>query len=131
MHEMSLVRSVVEVVLDECKDTDVTSVVRVNLSIGQMRDVVEQYVPELFRYLARGTIAQDAEVTVNRVPLTVRCRDCGDIFPIDVWDDSTWSCPRCGARQRYTIFSGNEFQIDSIEVKSDTPVNDGTMVSVA
>lgn len=130
MHEMSMVRVAVRAVLEECEGKDVGRVTAVNFSIGEMRDVVEAYVPDLFRYLARGTIAAEAEVTVRRVPLNVRCHECGDIFPIDVRDPDTWSCPRCGAYKKYRVFSGDELYIESIKVLSEKPVDDGTLVSL-
>lgn len=116
MHEMSLVRPLVDIVLDECARHGAVSVRRVHLSIGEMLDVVEEYVPGLFRYLARGTAAADAEVVIKRVPFYVRCNDCGEIFHIDVHDEETWVCPRCHARQHYRLFSGRELRIDSIEI---------------
>ena len=60
MHEMSLVRDIVDVVLDACRGGDVARVSKVRLSIGELHDVVVEYVPPLFRSLARDTIAADA-----------------------------------------------------------------------
>ncbi len=117
MHEMSMVRVAVKAVLAECEGKGVTRVRSVHFAIGEMRDVVESYVPDLFRYLARGTVAADAQVIIERIPMRVRCRECGEIFAIDSRDSSSWRCPRCGAYQNYTLFSGSEFRIDSIEVE--------------
>ena len=115
MHEMSLVRQVVRVVLQECEGKGVTRVVRVNLAVGEPRDVVDEYVPDLFAHLSRGTVCEGAQVSIRRIPLTVRCSECGDIFPISAADPASWACPRCGAYQRYKIFSGDEFAIEAIE----------------
>ena len=130
MHEMSLVRSIVNIVLEECAGKGITKVEGIDLVVGQLHDMIDAYVPDLFRYLARGTIAAEAEVTVRRVPLNVRCHECGDIFPIDVRDPATWSCPRCGANKKYRVFSGDELYIESIRVLSEKPVDDGTLVSL-
>ena len=83
MHEMALVHEVVNVVLAECEGKGVHEVRRVNLAVGETRDVIDAYVPGLFRYIAKGTIAENAEVTIRRIPFTVRCTECGDIFHID------------------------------------------------
>ena len=96
MHEMSMVRVVVEAVLEECEGKDIAKVKAVNLRIGEMRDVIESYVPDLFRFLARGTIAADAQVNIERVPMMVRCHDCYEIWHLNSRDESTWTCPRCG-----------------------------------
>ena len=122
MHEMALVRKVVEIVLDECEGRDVSSVHAVHLTIGEMADVIEEYIPDLFRHLAKGTVAQDASIVIRRIPMTVRC-ECGNIFHIDSCDPKTWECPCCHAYQKYRLFSGNEFQVDFIEVEGaeETP----------
>ena len=117
MHEMSLMSSVLKMVLDECATMDVKTVRAVHLTIGEQRDVIVDYAQGLFRYLARDTVASNAELKVRRVPFTVRCLECGDIFKIDTHNPASWNCPRCGAHQRYRVFSGHEFQIDSIEVE--------------
>lgn len=124
MHEMSLMRNVVDVVLSECTSPEIGAVRSVHLTIGELRDVVDQYVPGLFRYLARGTVAEHAEVIIEHTPITVRCNGCGDIFPIDVRDEQTWVCPRCHERQNYQLFSGSEFRIDRIEVERAASVAD-------
>ena len=115
MHEMSMVRVAVRAVLEECEGKDVGRVTAVNFSIGEMRDVVEAYVPDLFRYLARGTVAEDAQVNIARIPMRVRCRDCGEIFALG--DER--ACPRCGTQRRYALFSVSELRIDSIEVEGE------------
>ena len=120
MHEMTMVKPLVDAVLEECERCNAKSVRSVHLSIGEMIDVIEQYVPGLFRFLARGTAAENAEIVIERIPLYVRCNECGDIFSIDVHDEKTWHCPRCGVRQNYRVFSGREFRIDSIEFVVDS-----------
>jgi hydrogenase nickel incorporation protein HypA/HybF len=123
MHEMSLVRKVVDIVLSECEGKEVAAVRAVHLTIGEATDVIEEYVEDLFRFLARGTVAEKAEVFIARTPLTVRCLNCGDIFPIDTRDKETWGCPRCTAYQNYRLFSGREFRVDRIDVERSTPAD--------
>ena len=121
MHEMALVRSVLDTVLDVCRGKPIAEVSAVRLSIGELSDVVDDYVPGLFRYLAKGTVAENAEVVITRVPVRVRCKSCGAVFPLDLrsvdpHDPSTMSCPKCGAVKNYRMVSGSEFRIESIEV---------------
>lgn len=130
MHEMSLVRSAVNTVLEECTGSGVSCVTRVNLAVGEMRDVVDRYVSDLFRYLARDTVAQDAQVVVRRVPLTVRCGHCGDIFKFVGDGPDARACPRCGAVGDYKVFSGMEFMIESIEVVGEAPAGNLNLVAV-
>lgn len=115
MHEMSLVHDVVDVVLDECAKHGITRVKNVYLTVGEGRDIVIDLLDALFRHLARGTVAAEAHIVVNRVPLTMRCRSCGAIFTLDIYDESTWACPTCKDAKNYAPHTGLEFSIDRIE----------------
>lgn len=117
MHEMSLLHDVVDIVLDAVKDTDVKAVTKVVLAVGEMRDVVDEYVPSLFKRLARDTIAQDAEICIIHVPTTARCRQCGFVLPVDLNNEDTWNCPSCGTCKDFRIVTGNEFIVQTIEVE--------------
>ena len=118
MHEMSLVRNIVDVVLDECAGTDVVKGKTVSLTIGELRDVIFEYVPDLFRHLARGTIAAEAQVVITSVPALLECSRCGTEFhPANTRDPRTWRCPSCNADTGYRLRSGMELGIDSIEVE--------------
>lgn len=118
MHEMSLVHEVLNVVLKSTKGTSVKAVSEVHLTIGEARDVMEDYMNGLFNFLAKGTVAEHARLVINRIPYTVRCADCGEIFHINIRDKKSWMCPQCGAERRYYFNSGMEFRVDSIQVAS-------------
>ena len=45
----------------------------------------------------------------------MRCNACGEVFPLNVYDEKTWACSRCGAFKNYVLASGLEFTIDRIE----------------
>ena len=82
MHEMSLVHDLVDVVLAESQKNGIAEVGTVHLTIGEGRDIAVDFLDGLFRHLARGTAAANAHVVVRRVPITVRCNACGEVFQI-------------------------------------------------
>lgn len=120
MHEMALVGEVVDIVVKEAEAAGATSVRTVTLTIGYMRDIVEDLFDSCFSYLARGTVAEHAEIVLIRVPLTVRCNDCKYVYHINVHKAETWSCPICKARD-YVLNTGMEFFVNDIEI-IDGPV---------
>lgn len=124
MHEMALVRNVVDIVVDEAEAAHAAEVRAVHLVIGEGRDVVEDYFESLFRFLARGTVAERAEVVLNRVPYRVQCKRCGTVFHVNVVDRTTWSCPSCAAYQDYKLVSGMEFYISKIEAVEAVPAKE-------
>ena len=117
MHEMAYVRQVVEIVTDHATRAGAKKVLAVHLTIGEQRDIIEDYFGGLFRHLARGGIAADAEIIINRVPLTVACNRCHTVYPLSFRDKSTWPCAHCGAEHDYKVFTGMEFSIDEIDVE--------------
>jgi hydrogenase nickel incorporation protein HypA/HybF len=117
MHEMALVRDVVDIVVDKAQEVGASKVCEVYLTIGYMRDVVEDIMDGLFRYLARGTVAEDADLIISRVPITVCCNQCGGIFNINIYKRETWKCPFCGAVHDYELRSGREFYVNHIEIE--------------
>ena len=113
MHEMSLVRDVVDVVTRVAAEHGIRRVGEVNMTIGYGRDIVPALFDDLFRHLSQGTAAQGAELIVTNTPYMARCRGCGCVYHINTLDERTWDCPACHQRS-YDIVSGLEFRIDSI-----------------
>lgn len=89
--------------------------VSVRLTIGAMRDIVDEMLRSCFEYLARGTVAAGAQIDIDRVPLTLCCRCCGTAFEASALSSETITCPHCEKRN-YAICSGMEFCIDRIEI---------------
>ena len=129
MHEMALVHGVVEAVLEHAESAGASEVTAVFLTVGEGRDVVEEYMQGLFSFLTKGTVAEHARLAVRRSPFKVRCNRCDAVFPIDVFDPSTWGCSRCGTERDYRFQSGMEFTIDRIEIARDAAVKSGAPVA--
>lgn len=115
MHEMALCTEVVETVLNEAELANAVSVNEVHLIIGEVRDIVEDLFIGFFQHLARGTIAQDAAVTLTRIPVTAECFDCGVVFSVPMESHEACSCPFCHT-SNYEVKTGMEFFISSIEI---------------
>ncbi len=115
MHEMGITRSIVDTVLEHAEKAGAREVHAVHLTIGWARDIVEDLLTGAFDYMARGTIAEHADLVITRVPFTVRCNRCGLVYPIDVHKEESWPCPLCGTKD-YRLNSGLEFSIDQIEI---------------
>ena len=117
MHEMVYVHNVVDVVNECAAKAGATKVGAVYLTVGVSRDIVEDYFQGLYTWLARGTAAEGAEVVIRRMPVTVRCNQCGTVFPLDTHNRATWVCPHCNAERDYKQNTGMEFRIDKIEIE--------------
>ena len=106
------------IVLEEAEHAGATEVLGVYLTVGYSRDIVEDVFESMFAWMCRGTVAEGAVLHLTRVPFTVRCEECGRIFPVNTRCRDTPRCPQCGA-SHYRLHSGMEFYVNDIEVKTD------------
>jgi hydrogenase nickel incorporation protein HypA/HybF len=95
-------------------------VIPLHIVLGEGRDIVVDYFESLFRFLARGTVAEDAEIVLHPTPYMARCNACGGEFHLIPIDKRTWTCPECGAFRDYQLTSGMEFYISKIEAARQT-----------
>lgn len=116
MHEMGIMSSVLDLVVDLSKKNNVEKVLAIKLQIGEYSGIIPRLAVQFFEYLARDTVAEGAEVKIERVPLQVRCRDCGAVFHAEqkVLDAG---CPECGAKDYEFLSSGRGWKLESIEVE--------------
>ena len=113
MHELAVTQQVLDIVLQHAEEAEAKQVQRIELVIGDMTSFVDDAVQFCFDALSQGTIAEEAELSFRRIPVTIRCRECGAVFKPD---DIDLTCPECGAYAGEVI-AGREFYIDHIEVE--------------
>lgn len=115
MHEMSILSNVMDVVLKHAQENNASKVVSVTLVVGELRDVVDELMESCFQFLCRGTIAAEASLVMEKVPLKAQCQNCLLVFPADLKRPETLVCPDCGSKS-LRIHSGKEFFIKNIEI---------------
>lgn len=118
MHELGIMTGVMEAVDASAKQAGAAKVLKVTLSIGEMTEAIDDALQFAFEVLGEGTIAEGAELVINKVGPKSRCHDCGAEFEHDRFH---MTCPECGSFGTELI-AGRELQIDSIEV--DIPDDD-------
>ena len=84
MHEVSILSNVMDVVLMYAKESNVREVVSVTLVVGELRDVVDKLMKSCFQFLCRNTIAKDAALHMEKVPLKAQCNQCRLVFPAGI-----------------------------------------------
>lgn len=114
MHELGYTKDILRTVVEAAELSHAHEVRSVYLNIGEIRDIVDELFCNCFTYLARDTIARDSKVVIDRIPLTMACRQCGEVFRADVYAGKV-HCPSCGASD-FEVRTGMEFSIDHIEV---------------
>lgn len=120
MHETGVCRSIVETVEHFALAGHAKRVKTVRIKLGEVHDVVPEILIGAFGWMARGTVAEGAEMVIERIPFTVKCELCGEVYRLDVHDERTWDCPACHQRA-YHLHTGREFLIDAIEIENYAP----------
>ena len=113
MHEFGLTQAVVEASVASAREAGATRITEIRLVIGELTQVVSEAMEFAFDVLAKGTMCEDARLTIEFVPPRSDCLDCGAEFG---HDQLHRKCPACGSP--YTrVVAGRELEIDSIEVE--------------
>ncbi len=113
MHELAIAESVVEIARRHAAGRQVT---KVYLKVGHLRQVVPSALAFSFELVARGTPSEGAELEMEEIPVTGKCRECGaenqlTKFPLQ--------CVACGAFD-LEILQGEELYVESLELEELT-----------
>jgi hydrogenase nickel incorporation protein HypA/HybF len=111
MHEIKIAEDLSAIVLETAGRENLTKVTKVNISFGQL----VQIVPDIFRFAfseaVRNSVAEDAEVNIEIVPVRMKCINCGYDFQVM---ENRFTCNNCESTD-LSIISGKELFIKSIE----------------
>ena len=113
MHEMAIVQSILNIAVKAGTDAGAARIKTIRIKMGEYSDVVPVILNEYFAVASTGTIAQGARLELNRVPVTMRCRDCGWQGHVDKLHIR---CGDCGGTS-LTMLSGREFYVESLEAE--------------
>ena len=111
MHEISIAQDLSTIVLEVAGKEKLVTVTKVNISFGQMIQIVPEIFDFAFREAVRDTIAMNADVDIEILPVRIKCKNCKDEFNINNY---TFSCIKCGSTD-LDIIQGKELFIKSIE----------------
>jgi len=122
MHELPVTESILKIVLESAQKNKATAVTDITLTIGSLSSIVDDSVQFYWNYVSQGTICENAKLHFNRVRATLKCLDCDTTYSLI--DDLT-PCPSCGSIN-VIILSGEEFQVDHIEIIKEETNQDET-----
>jgi hydrogenase nickel incorporation protein HypA/HybF len=111
MHELSLAGAIVNTVERHAAGRPVSVV---TIRIGALRQVVPDTLDFYFGFVSRGTVCEGAGLEQELVPARLRCAACEREWAIEL---PVFMCPACGAAGRVEVASGDEFEVESIEVE--------------
>jgi hydrogenase nickel incorporation protein HypA/HybF len=110
VHELSIAESILEIATGEAANHRDAVVTAIKIRLGDFTGVVREALEFAFEIVRRGTVAANAVLEIERVPLKTRCPVCREAGGTDF----CFVCKRCGAPLE--ILSGREMQVESIEL---------------
>jgi hydrogenase nickel incorporation protein HypA/HybF len=120
MHELSIVSSLVESVLNFVETQPVKRVIAVRLAIGELTRVEAEQIRFCYDLVTEGTAIAESVLEIEQTKALIRCLDCEFHGPLNYWDGGlsdagipTLQCPRCGRAAE--AVEGNDCTIQSIK----------------
>jgi len=116
MHELPFAKSIFNTVVEKARQNEAERIVRVVIEVGALRDFVPEIVQKYWLYVTRGSMAEGSLLEMKEIPATVRCRDCGITFPVNMTNIKETRCPKCRCDMG-TLVTGRELRILGIEIR--------------
>ena len=113
MHELAICQSLMEQVESIAQERDAQSVTSIVIGMGPLAGVEVQLLKNAYPIASAGTVAQDAELVIEHLPIKVKCSQCGsesEALP------NKLICKQCGD-WRTTLVSGDEMMLMSVELE--------------
>jgi hydrogenase nickel incorporation protein HypA/HybF len=110
LHELAIAESVVQIA---GRHADGRQVTKVYLKVGHLRQVVPSALAFSFELVAQGTPVEGAELEIEEVPVTGKCRECATESRLERFPPQ---CKTCGGFD-LLILEGEELYVESLELE--------------
>lgn len=120
MHEISVAQSIIDIAEANARKQNCRCIQTIKIRLGEFTTIVPEALEFAFEIARRGTLAEDATLEIESVPMVTRCALCGNVSnPVR---QICLLCPKCGLPLE--IVSGEELRVEYIEVKSECERNE-------
>lgn len=113
MHEASIVLNILDTIQKQCAQEGYKQINSVRLRIGKAAQILPDALLFAFDAAKQGTIANEAEMIIDMIPLSGKCNACSQRF--EVKERFIFNCPAC-ASTGIKIDRGYEMEIVDMEV---------------
>jgi hydrogenase nickel incorporation protein HypA/HybF len=120
VHELSVCQALIGQVEGIAREHRATGVTLIRLQIGPLAGVEPQLLEQAYPLASAGTTAAGAQLVIERLPIKVRCRQCGAETPAEA---NRLLCGSCGDWHT-TVISGDEMILTSVELVTENEIQE-------
>jgi len=112
MHEVAIMQNALDIALQQAHLAGGTQIHALKLRIGELSGVVPEALEFAFDVVVQGTIAADAHLEIDYIPVVCHCSNCHlDFQPANLF----YECYQCH-QISIDVVRGKELEIASLEV---------------
>ncbi len=114
MHELPVMQRVLDIVLKHAYKHGVQQVLTVQIEVGALSDLEEEWMQSYFQSLSQDTCAAEAKLKVERKPAEMLCLDCGELLQTYFAAGEELLCNSCNSSS-LRLMSGREYTVVNLE----------------
>ena len=112
MHEVGMMQTVLETAVERARREGARQILLVQMRVGEASGVVPESLQLAFEVVKQKTIAENAKLQVESVPVVCYCTHCHlEFHPLDL----LYECPQCH-RSDFEVRQGKEFELTFLEI---------------
>ena len=115
MHELPVIEKISDIVIKHAEQNGVKKVVTVRLMVGELTDLLDEWMQRYFEYCTKDTVAEGARLEIERVPAVMRCSTCEREVQVKKENLDSVKCAGCGEEKNFQLISGNDYFIRDME----------------
>jgi len=112
MHELSIIANLYEIMEEKAREQGGKKITFVKLQVGVLSGVVPDFLETAFDIFKNDTMASDATLEIEKVPLKIRCESCG---AEKTSGELIYICLECGSN-KIKILDGTELILEKMDI---------------
>ncbi|MFX1256752.1 MAG: hydrogenase maturation nickel metallochaperone HypA [Promethearchaeota archaeon] len=122
MHEFSFAYNIFKIAEATAIKHNAIKITEVYLEVGELTLIVPELLKQSFKMATTGSIAEGANLIIEKVPGKIKCRECGEISTVTLSEDAyltglqLFQCKHCKSKNT-EIIEGKKANVKNIKIQ--------------